>query len=211
MPQTVNNFDWVNIAAYDVQTPARYTEEADYASPLYSATERNPELNVDYQVTNLLGRGVPPSKIVVGIPTFARAWKIEEDATATGVPPVKADGPTDEGMESKQEGLFSYKEVCTMLTNPQNKDLKGEKAPVRKVGDPSKRFTPYGYRLPDKDGKYGLWMSYEDPDSVGNKAAYVRAKNLGGVAIMDLTLDDFRGSCSGDKFPILKSAKYRLM
>ncbi|KAL7015299.1 hypothetical protein ACKWTF_016391 [Chironomus riparius] len=211
VPQIINNIDWVNIAAFDVQTPLRNKEEADYAAPLYKPSERNPELNIDFQVTDLLARGVPTSKIVVGIPTFARAWKIEDGATSTGVPPLKADGPTDEGIESKQEGLFSYKEVCSMLTNPQNKDLKGERGPVRKVGDPSKRFTPYGFRLPDKDGKFGLWMAYEDPDSAGNKAAYVRGKNLGGVSIMDLTYDDFRGTCTGDKFPILKSAKYRLM
>lgn len=53
-------------------------------------------------------------------------------------------------------------------------------------------------------------MSYEDPDTAGNKAGYVRAKGLGGISINDLSLDDFRGTCSGDKYPILRAAKYRL-
>lgn len=88
--------------------------------------------------------------------------------------------------------------------------MKGENAPIRKVGDPTKRYGSYGFRLPDKDGNFGLWIGYEDADTAGNKAAYVRAKNLGGVAIFDLTLDDLRGSCSGDKFPILRAARYRL-
>jgi len=35
-------------------------------------------------------------------------------------------------------------------------------------------------------------------------------KILGGVAIHDLTNDDFRGSCNGEKYPILRAAKYRL-
>ncbi|KAG5666683.1 hypothetical protein PVAND_014698 [Polypedilum vanderplanki] len=210
VPQTVANFDWINIAGFDFQTPQRNKKEVDYAAPLYAPSERNPELNVDYQVTNLINRGVPSSKIVIGIPTFGRGWTIEDGLTATGVPPFEGNGPTPEGMQSKQEGLFSYPEICAKLTNDQNKNLKGENGPIRKVGDPSKRFGPYGYRLP-VDGKFGQWISYEDPDSAGNKAAYAKGKNLGGVAVMDLSYDDFRGACTGDRFPILKSVKYRLI
>lgn len=120
-------------------------------------------------------------------------------------------GPAPEGIQSKEGGLLSYPEICSKLPNQQNKNLKGENGPIRKVGDPTKRYGSYGYRLPDTDGNFGLWVGYEDPDTAGNKAAYVRAKNLGGVSICDLTLDDFRGSCSGDKFPILRAARYRLM
>lgn len=120
-------------------------------------------------------------------------------------------GPAAPGIQTKQEGVLSYPEICTKLTNPQNKDLKGENGPIRKVGDPTKRYGSYGFRLPDSSGSFGIWLGYEDPETAGNKAAYVRAKNLGGVAIFDLTLDDFRGACSGDKFPILRAARYRLV
>lgn len=114
--------------------------------------------------------------------------------------------------------------------NAQNKDLKGENGPLRKVGDPTKRFGNYAvsccglahfeistnlnfffkYRLPDGSGKFGMWVSYEDADTAGNKAFYAKTKNLAGVSINDLTMDDFRGACTGDKFPILKAARYRL-
>lgn len=211
IPAIVNNVDWINIAVFDVQTPQRNKKEADFPAPLYTPSERNPELNIDYQVSNLLGRGVPSSKLIVGIPTYGRVWQLEEDKTLTGVPPVEANGPFPEAMQSKMEGILSYPEICGKLTNPQNKDMKGENAPIKKVGDPSKRYGTYGYRLPDKDGNFGLWVGYDDPDTAGNKAAYVRAKNLGGVAIFDLSLDDFRGACTGDKFPILRSARYRLI
>lgn len=88
--------------------------------------------------------------------------------------------------------------------------MKGADAPLRKVGDPTKRFGSYAFVIPDGDGNNGVWVGYEDPDTAGNKAAYVRSKGLGGIAIFDLTTDDFRGTCSGDKFPILRAAKYRL-
>lgn len=41
---------------------------------------------------------------------------------------------------------MSYPEICNKLTNPQNKELKGENGPIRKVGDPSKRYGNYGFR-----------------------------------------------------------------
>lgn len=39
---------------------------------------------------------------------------------------------------------------------------------------------------------------------------FFRAKGLGGIAIKDLSLDDFRGLCTGDKYPLLRAAKFRL-
>lgn len=68
----------------------------------------------------------------------------------------------------------------------------------------------YAFRLPDESGENGAWVGYEDPDTAGNKAGYVRDKGLGGIAIFDLSLDDFRGLCNGDKYPILRAAKLRL-
>lgn len=138
---------------------------------------------------------MPANKIVVGIPTFGRTWNLKEGATSTGVPPIaeKVEGAAPAGIQSKQEGLLSYPEICTKLKNAENKDLKGENAPLNKVGDPTKRYGTYAYRLPDKDGNFGMWVGYEDADTAGNKAAYVRAKNLAGVAIFDLSHDDFKG------------------
>lgn len=68
----------------------------------------------------------------------------------------------------------------------------------------------YAFRLPDENHEHGTWVGYEDPDTVGNKAGYVKAKGLGGMAIHDLSLDDFRGLCTGDKYPILRAIKFRL-
>lgn len=68
----------------------------------------------------------------------------------------------------------------------------------------------YAFRLPDDDGENGMWVGYEDPDTAGNKAGYAKAKGLAGISVNDLSLDDFRGLCTGDKYPVLRAAKFRL-
>jgi len=211
VPAIINNIDYVNLNAFDFSTPDRYKETADFPAPLYELSERNPEFNVHYQVQYWLNNNCPATKINVGIPTYGRAWKMTDDSGLTGVPPVpKCDGPAPEGLQTKTPGFLSWPEVCSKLPNPVNQHLKGADGPLRKVNDPTKRFGPYAYRAADESGENGIWVGYEDPDSAANKAGYVKLKGLGGVALYDLSNDDYRGSCTGDKFPILRAIKYKL-
>ncbi|XP_055594591.1 chitinase-like protein Idgf4 [Uranotaenia lowii] len=210
IPAIINYLDFVNIGAYDMQTPERNPKEADYAAPIQELNERVPGNNVDGLVKLWLGANAPSSKLIVTIPTHGRGWKLNSDSGITGTPPLVADGAGPAGPYLQQEGYYSWAETCQKLPNPANSGLKGADAPLRKVGDPTKRFGPYAFRMPDSNGEHGLWISYEDPDSASNKAGYVKQKNLGGIAISELSFDDFRGSCANEKFPILRAAKYRL-
>jgi chitinase len=210
VPSIKNFVDFVNIFAFDVYTPDRNPKEADYPAPILPVSDRNTEENVDAWASFFIAGGLPANKVVVGIPTFARAWKIEKDATLTGSPPVKTDGAAAEGVQTRTPGLLSYPEVCGMMLTPQNKDLKGESAPLRKIADPTKRYGSYAFRLADENGKHGMWVGFEEPESAGNKASFVRGKGLGGVAISDLSLEDFRGACTGSKFPIVTKIKEKL-
>ncbi|XP_026727793.1 chitinase-like protein EN03 isoform X4 [Trichoplusia ni] len=208
VPAIINLVDIVNLGAYDFETPERNPKEADYATPLHPPQNRNPLLNAEAVVNYWLQAGAPSQKLVLGIPTFARTWKLDSDSEIAGVPPLHADGPGEAGPYTKTEGILSYPEVCAKLINPNHQ--KGMRPHLRKVTDPSKRFGTYAFRLPDDSGEGGMWVSYEDPDTAGQRATYVKAKNLGGVSIVDLSMDDFRGLCTGDKYPILRAAKYRL-
>lgn len=210
VPSIKNFVDFITVAAFDVYTPTRNPKEADYPSPTLSVSDRNTEENIDAWASFLVAGGLPANRVVVGVPTFGRAWKIEQDATLTGSPPVKADGEASEGVQTRTPGLYSYPEICGMILSPSNKDLKGEHAPLRKISDPTKRYGTYAFRLADENGKYGVWVGYEEPDSAGNKASFVRGKGFGGVAVFDLSLDDFRGACTGAKFPIVQKIKEKL-
>lgn len=211
MPAIKNNVDFINIAAFDVYTPERNPKEADYPAPTLPVSDRNVEENIDAWASFLIAGGLPANRVIVGVPTFARAWSIEKDATLTGSPPVKTNGAAPEGVQTRNAGLLSYPEICGMLLTPQNKDLKGESSPLRKISDPTKRYGSYAFRLADENGKHGMWVGFEEPESAGNKASFVRGKGLGGIAIFDLSLDDFRGACHvGAKFPIVSKIKEKL-
>lgn len=211
VPAIIDDLDYVVLPSFDFQTPARNPEEADYFAPLHESNERIKENNVNSQVLYWLAQRAPASKLIVGIPAFGRTWKLEKDSTETGVPPIlRLHKPGPEGIQTKTAGLLSYPEICTKLMIQSNKHLTGESVPLRKVGDPTKRYGTYAYRLPDSNGNFGLWVSYEDPETAGIKAEYVRANGLGGISLYDLSLDDVKGKCSGEKYPILRAAKHRL-
>lgn len=118
--------------------------------------------------------------------------------------------PGQAGLQTQTSGFVSYPEACTLLSNPSNAHLRGEHQPLRLTRDQTHRFGNYAYRLPDENGNFGLWIGFEDPETAQAKANYVALKNLGGAAIHDLGNDDFRGICTGDKYPILRATKYRL-
>ncbi|XP_029178705.1 chitinase-like protein Idgf4 isoform X2 [Nylanderia fulva] len=198
------NIEAVNLFALDQRTPERSAKEADYPAPIYGSYGRVVDDNVDSATRYWLENGTPGSKIVVGIPTFARTWKLTADSQISGVPPIVTDGPGAPGPHTNEPGLLSYAEVCAKLTEHAAGRL-------RRVSDPSKKYGSYAYQSYNPDtGAEGLWAGYEDPDTAGHKATFVKSKGLGGVAIVDLSLDDFRGVCTGDKYPIIKGAKYKL-
>lgn len=112
----------------------------------------------------------------------------------------QVENPGHQGIQTATPGFVSYPEVCGLLPNPSNAHLKGEHQPLRIQRDPSHRYGTYAFRLPNENGEFGYWVGYEDPETAQSKASYVVHKNLGGIAIHEIDNDDFRGSCSGDKY-----------
>ncbi|KAJ8954362.1 hypothetical protein NQ318_011035 [Aromia moschata] len=197
------HLDFIVLHAFDFYTPQRNKKLADFPSPLYELIDRRSDENIDAWVKYWLNNGTPANKIVVGIPTYGRTWKLESDTPVDNIPIPDLDGPGDPGPQTKEAGLLSYPEICTKLGT--GLGVKGSST-FKKVPDSTKRRGPYAYHLPTEDEENGIWIGYEDPESAANKAAYVKNKALGGIAIDDLTLDDFRGVCGQSKYAILKAA-----
>ncbi|KAF5295427.1 hypothetical protein FQA39_LY13088 [Lamprigera yunnana] len=201
VPKLAPYLDFVNLWAFDYYTPQRNPKEADYSAPLQEMINRKNDENGNHIVQFWLQNGCPSNKLILGVPTFSRTWTMTKDSGTSGVPPIDGTkGAGEPGSRTKVEGLLSYEEVCTLLTTP---------PAMKKVVDPTGKYGNYAFKLPDND-KGGIWVSYEDPFTAEQKASYVRGKALGGISVIDLTLDDFRGGCSSTKYPILRAVKTRL-
>ncbi|XP_005179409.1 chitinase-like protein Idgf3 isoform X1 [Musca domestica] len=213
-PAIINNLNYVTLATFDFTTPERNPKEADYTAPIFPPPlegTRQGHYNIDYQIDHWISQRVPHSKINVGIAAYGRAWKMTPESKADGLPVVQhTDGPASAGEEIKIPGLLKYSEIC-QLTSPWKVDRKGDEAPLKRVMDRIRKYNVYAFRSADSHGENGLWVSFDDTDSAGTKATYVKNRGLGGVALFDLSLDDFRGNCDGDKFPLLRTIKIKLL
>ncbi|KAG7212242.1 hypothetical protein KM043_012573 [Ampulex compressa] len=197
------NVDAVHLFAFDQKTPENSPKEADYPAPIYARDNHAPEDNIEAAVGYWLDKGTPASKIVIGVPTFGRTWKLTSESQISGIPPLVADGPGAEGPLTGTPGLLSYAEVCSRLSE-------SAVGRLTKVSDQAKNgsyaFQPYN----SDTGADGIWVGFEDPFTASNKVAYATDKGLGGVAVVDLTLDDFKGICTGMTYPVLRGVRHRI-
>ncbi|WP_224365579.1 glycosyl hydrolase family 18 protein [Hyalangium versicolor] len=169
----------VNIMTYDMHGgwdattnfhAALYNQSGNPAKTLKDSTHE--------AVQGHLASGVPASKLVVGVPFYGRGWQGTQPGpagdglyqTTSGA----AHGNWDDGGNT---GLFDYYYIRTVL----------EPAGVKYRHPEAK--VPYVYNPATK-----VWVSYDDPTSLGVKGDYINSNNLGGAMIWELGGDDALGS-----------------
>ena len=159
--------DFINVMTYDYHSVARRT---NFNAPLYAAKgDPTPALNIHATMRAYLAAGVPAGKLLIGIPFYGRAYG--------GVPHAR--GGLFQPSTGRPAGWRDRDGDWNMLARARLQDPKY----VRRW-EPKAR-VPWLY-----DSTSGTWISYDDPQSVGEKARYVRARGLGGVVIWELGGDD---------------------
>ena len=159
--------DFINVMTYDYHSGSPNT---NFNAPLFAAKgDPSPLLNVDVTMRAFLDAGVPADKLLVGIPFYGRGYG--------GVPSVN--GGLFQPASSKPSGWSGgdgdWKVLArTRLENPNY---------VRHWESAAR--VPWLY-----DSTSGTWVTYDDPQSVREKAQYVRERKLGGVVIWELGGDD---------------------
>ena len=146
--------DFVNLMTYDFRTSDPI---AGHHANLYPHPSDTKKRSVDSAVREFIGAGVPPAKIVVGVPFYGRAW-----ADIKG-----------EGTGLYQPGSRPTERIETKY-GPMSMTLIDRGGFVR-IWD-SQAQAPY---LWNKDTR--TFISYEDPESLRLKSAYIREKGLGGA------------------------------
>ncbi len=121
---------------------------------------------------------IPPYRLALGLPFYGRAWQLGllSDPEAYGYAQPAA-GPA--------EGSFDYREIA-----------------ARCLGRPG--FTRHWHataRVPWlHHAERGLFISYDDPESLRAKVAFALEESLGGVMIWELSGDD------GSLLPVVHQA-----
>ncbi|MBN1440964.1 MAG: glycoside hydrolase family 18 protein [Anaerolineales bacterium] len=162
------DLDWINLMAYDFHVASE--PSTGLLSPLYGSP-RDPDsnsrksYNADAAAGAYLAAGVPPEKIVLGIPFYGRSWQ-----TAGGDGLFQPAGGPAPGPE--ESGYLSYADIA-----------RGPMLTFRRYWEDNAK-VPWLY-----DPESGIFISYEDAESVGWKADYIRERGLGGAMVWELGLD----------------------
>ena len=159
--------DWINVMTYDYHAGSRI---AHFNAPLYTAAgDPTSGFTIDSTVQRYLGGGVPPAKLVVGVPFYGRVYG--------GV------APTNGGLFQPAPGPIPEE----WRTGTDFKSLvrrRPEASGFTRVLHPEAR-VPILY-----NAATGVWITYDDVESIAEKAGYVRSRGLGGVMAWELGGDE---------------------
>ena len=168
--------DFINVMTYDLN--GAWSPVSNFNAPLYASPDdpvSPPDLNVDAALQAYLARGVPASKVVMGIPFYGRGVQgVANDGGGLFQPHGGAPFGTWDDWSSGATGMFDYADIAlNHLTRPGVQSYWSPHAQVPWLFDPAT----------------GLFISYDDPTSVGLKAQYTAEKGLGGVMIWEMSND----------------------
>lgn len=146
--------DFINVMTYDMFTSGSPT--TGHHTGLYrSAGPDAPARTSESAITRHLDAGIPPEKIVLGVAFYGRGWQ--------GV------HPRNNGLHQPYEqfaGAWGYQEIMSRFTP--------EHGFERYWDDAAK--APYLWNADSL-----MFISYDDPESLRAKTAFVRERQLGGI------------------------------
>lgn len=129
-----------------------------------------------------LQRGCPAKKLLLGISTYGRAFKIIKRSNSPNLVYVGIDSEpfVSPSVYTSEEGILSYYEVCELMSNKETRVYWDDIAQVPFAIVTGKNESN------DENMNSNLWISYEDSRSVKKKVEYAKKMSLGGVSIWSL-------------------------
>lgn len=162
-----NTVDWINLMTYDYH--GSWETVTNHNAPMgqRSTDPATKGLTVKGTLNTYLCAGVPASKLILGVPFYGRGWQQVAKAN---------DGLFQSGIGAaigtRELGIFEYS------------DIKANYLPTMQRYWDSDAQVPYLY-----DRARGLFISYDDPQSIKTKADYINTMGLGGAMIWEVSND----------------------
>jgi chitinase len=164
MAKVQASVDFVNLMTYDFRVAGDEGEAGHHANLYPSPTDPH-QASADRGVREFLAAGVPPGKLVLGVPFYGRAWSV---ATA------EARGLYQPGKALAEKIETGYASLAA--------DRIG-KAGFERFWD-DKAQAPYLWNADQK-----IFISYEDPESLRLKCRYIREQKLAGAMFWEYYSD----------------------
>jgi chitinase len=157
--------DFLNIMAYDFYNGLH--DVTGHHSNLNPSMRPDQDKNSVVHAVDLhLKSGVPPQKITIGIPFYGRKWEAVRDPGIHGI-----------FQKAGTMGMIEYYHVIA--------ESRIDKNGFTRYWD-EKAKAPYLWN-PDS----GIFISYEDEESIGHKIEYMKSQGLSGVMFWEYS-DDYR-------------------
>ncbi|MGC0416431.1 glycosyl hydrolase family 18 protein [Embleya sp. AB8] len=129
--------------------------------------------SIDDAVKIYTNAGVNPRKLTIGFPFYGRGWQNVADGGAHGEW-QSANGAAP-GQFAEEAGTRGYQNLLSSVPN-------------LTVYHDEQSISTYGYT-----GAGGQWWTFDDAWSIGKKTAYLKAKNLLGAMIWEMSGDTPNG------------------
>lgn len=186
--QLANLCDWLNVMSYDYYLFKPYAPFTGPNSPLHPIVDQYvpvlSKLSFSWSVERLLEEGIEGDKICMGIPTYARAYRLLFKSSQAvpfslsigSKPPISSGG-------QRIPDYLDYREVCDLLARPGSVVEFDKRARVPYL------LTDNGY----------TWISFENPQSVREKVRFICKHGLAGYMTWNLNSDHFTGCAQTSK------------
>ncbi len=160
--------DWINLMGYDFH--GAWDTTTNFNAPLYR-TPTDPadaSLNIDAAVQAYLSGDVPAGKLVLGVPFYGHGWS-GVSATGNGL----YQSASGAALGTWEAGSYDYKDIVANYLHTYQQYWNAD-AHVPWLYDPTSK----------------IFISYDNPQSLTAKAAYVRDNGLAGVMIWEVSQGD---------------------
>lgn len=193
IPLMYKYLDFVHIMCYDYH--GKWDRKTGHNSPLYARPGESGQdlfLNVEYTLNYLFKKGAKPEKTVLGVPLYGRAFSLmNPHDNGMG---AKTRSTSFQGPYTREDGFLGYNEICEEQMEQDN--------PWTTMWEESHQ-APYMF----KDLK---WVSFDNESSIRLKTQFAHDHGLAGVMAWSIDTDDFKGTCGGPRFPLLRTINYAL-
>ena len=191
VPRVAAALDFINIMSYDLHGAwAHYTGHHTDMNPNRAYPGQH---SIHNSVYHWMKRGAPASKLVLGLASYGRTWKLSRPCTDWGIGATGTWVGGKAGKSTGELGFLAYYEICKKKWIYHNCTMD------------SNAMAPFG-----TDGRD--WIGYDDVQSIVYKVnQVVKRKNLRGFMFWALDLDDFTGSCGEGTYPLITAAKMTTM